>query len=72
MLIDIKSLPWNKKLLVLRALKEWSQYEAAKRCGTTQKVYWLWEKGESYPRGNSRRAIAMAFEVNEEDIFKTA
>lgn len=71
-MIDMDSLPWHKRLLLLRTLKSWSQNEAAKRCGTNQKVFWLWESGKSYPRQNSRKAIAAAFGVKEEDIFKTA
>lgn len=64
-----KELPWNKKLEVLRVIKEWTQREAAEKCNTTQKVYWAWESGEQYPRKNSRIAIAKAFEVTQEEIF---
>lgn len=60
---------WNQKLEILRTLKGWTQREAAERCGTTQKIYWLWETGGSYPRKNSRRAIAIAFGVSMEEIF---
>jgi transcriptional regulator with XRE-family HTH domain len=61
--------PWNKKIAVLQALKGWTQEEAAKECGTTQKVYWRWLKAICYPRSNSRRAIALAFGVSEQEIF---
>lgn len=60
---------WNKKLAVLQALNGWTQDEAAEKCGTTQKVYWLWLQAACYPRPNSRRAIASAFGVPEHEIF---
>ncbi len=69
MMININKLSWHEKMKLLRIMKGWSQREAAEKCGTNQKVYWLWENGKSYPRRNSRRAIAMAFEVAVEDIF---
>lgn len=62
-------LEWFKKIEVLRTIKGWSQEEAAQNCFTGQRIYWAWEKGQSYPRRNSRRAIAQAFEVDEEEIF---
>lgn len=65
----INNLPWNKKIEVLRVVKGWSQSEAAKKCYTGQKAFWSWESGQVYPRKNSRRAIASAFDVKEEDIF---
>ncbi|MEN6490207.1 MAG: helix-turn-helix transcriptional regulator [Smithella sp.] len=64
-----KSMSWNKKLEMLRTAKGWSQEEAADRCGTTKKNYWLWETGKNYPRNVSRRYIGMAFEVSQEEIF---
>lgn len=68
----ITNLPWNKKIKVLRTIKGWSQEEAADKCFTNQKTYWLWESENStaYPNKNSRRAIANAFGVSEEDIFE--
>lgn len=66
----LDNIPWNKKIKVLRAVKGWTQCEAAEQCNTTQKVYWNWESGSVYPRKNSRVAIAKAFEVDEEMIFK--
>lgn len=65
----IRSLEWNKRLEVLRITNGWSQSKAAGECGTSQKVYWLWEKGLSFPRNNSRIAIARAFNVSVEEIF---
>lgn len=65
----INNLSWNKKIEVLRVIKGWSQAEAAEKCFTGQKAFWSWEVGQVYPRKNSRRAIASAFDVKEEDIF---
>ena len=65
----INNLPWNKKIEILRVLTGWSQSEAANECYTGQKAFWSWESGRVYPRKNSRRAIASAFGVKEEDIF---
>lgn len=62
-------LPWYKKIEVLRVIKGWNQSEAAEKCLTHQKVYWLWEKGKNYPRLASRKAIADAYELKTEDIF---
>jgi len=64
-----KELPWNKKIEVLRTMKGWSQEEAAEECFTGQKAYWGWEKGNNFPRKNSRRAIARAFDISEKEIF---
>jgi transcriptional regulator with XRE-family HTH domain len=61
--------PWNKKIAILQALNGWTQEEAAAKCGTTQKVYWLWLQAACYPRPNSRRAIAAAFGIPEPEIF---
>lgn len=65
----VNSLPWHKKMEVLRTINGWSQEVAAQKCGTTKKNYWLWETGRTSPRFNSKRAIAMAFRVSVEDIF---
>ncbi|SHI01489.1 DNA-binding transcriptional regulator, XRE-family HTH domain [Clostridium collagenovorans DSM 3089] len=65
-----ENLDWNKKMEVLRVMNNWTQMEAAERCFTVQKAYWSWEAGKVYPRKNSRRAIARAFSVKEEEIFK--
>lgn len=67
--IIFKKLPWNKRIEVLRVVKGWNQKEAAERCITNQKVYWLWERGKCYPRLISKKAIARAYGVNVEDIF---
>jgi transcriptional regulator with XRE-family HTH domain len=64
-----KKISWNEKIKILRTLNKWSQSEAAKKCGTTQKVYWLWEAGKVYPRGTSRKAIAYAFNISPDIIF---
>lgn len=64
------NLQWNKKIEILRVMKGWSQELAAEKCYTGSKTYWAWEKGKAYPRKNSRRAIAQAFEVKEELIFE--
>lgn len=64
-------LPWYKKIQVLRVVKGWNQTEAANKCLTHQKVYWLCEKGKKYPRLASRKAIADAYEVKIEDIFSS-
>jgi transcriptional regulator with XRE-family HTH domain len=60
---------WYEKIKVLRISRNWSQAEAANFCGTNQKGFWLWESGKSYPRRNSRKTIARAFGVPEEEIF---
>lgn len=65
-----KKLSWNKKIEVLRTMKGWSQEEAAEKCYTGQRAFWGWESGKSYPRKNSRRAIAQAFGVSEKEIFE--
>lgn len=65
----IESLPWYKKIKVLRILRNWSQLQAAENCCTNSKVYWLWENGKSYPRKNSQKAIASAFGVSISEIF---
>lgn len=65
----LDELKWYKKLEILRITKGWTQEEAATKCGTNQKVYWAWEKGLTFPRNNSRKAIARAFGVPVEDIF---
>jgi DNA-binding XRE family transcriptional regulator len=62
-------LPWYKKIQVLRVVNGWNQIEAANKCLTHQKVYWLWEKGKKYPRLASRKAIADAYGVKIKDIF---
>ena len=64
-----EKLSWNKRIEVLRVMKDWTQLEAANKCFTNQKAFWSWEKGNIYPRKNSRRAIAAAFEVSEDEIF---
>lgn len=64
-----KKLPWNKKIQVLRIVKEWTQQEAAERCNTNQKNFWNWESGKSYPNKNSRLIISKVFEVDESEIF---
>jgi transcriptional regulator with XRE-family HTH domain len=69
MMLDIQELPWNKKILILRVARDWSQVEAAERCGTTQKVWWTWENGKKYPRYNSQRAIARIFNVSVKELF---
>jgi transcriptional regulator with XRE-family HTH domain len=65
----ISSLPWYKKLEILRVIHGWSQEETAKKCGTIRKNYWLWETGQTMPRYNSKRAIAIAFKVTIIEIF---
>ena len=66
----INELPYHKKIKILRIVKGISQQEAAKACCTTQKNWWSWEAGKSYPRKVSQRAIANLFGVHEEDIFE--
>lgn len=65
----ISSLSWNKKIEVFRAINNWTQEEAAKRCNTNQKMYWSWENGRNYPRKNSQMSIAKAYGVDIRDIF---
>lgn len=69
MLEKLLEVSWNKKMELLRSSKNWGQREAAEKCCTNQKAYWSWEAGVNYPRKNSRRAIAQAFGVSEQDIF---
>jgi transcriptional regulator with XRE-family HTH domain len=68
-MIDMKNLPWNKKLQHLRIEKGWSQYEAADKCGTTQKNFWNWENNKSYPTKNFRKIIAQAFGIPVCEMF---
>lgn len=60
---------WHEKIRYLRNIKGLSQYEMADRCCTTQKHYWQWEKGYTYPKPEARKLIAKALEVDELDIF---
>jgi transcriptional regulator with XRE-family HTH domain len=60
---------WYKRIEILRTAKGWSQDVAAEQCGTTKKNFWLWESGRSYPRLNSRKAIAAAFGIPMSEIF---
>ena len=62
-------LPWYKRMEVLRVAKGWGQRQAGEECLTNNKNYWLWEKGKSYPRRASRKAIADAYGVKMECIF---
>lgn len=62
-------LPWYKKMEVLRVVKGWGQRQAGEECLTNNKNYWLWEKGKSYPRSSSRKAIAKAYGLKIEFIF---
>jgi transcriptional regulator with XRE-family HTH domain len=48
---------------------DWTQYQVAEKCKTTQKVYWSWEKGRRYPQQRYRAALAKTFGCTEEDIF---
>ncbi|AEB77492.1 transcriptional regulator [Clostridium botulinum] len=57
------------KIKVLRVINNWTQEEAAKRCKTSQKNYWLWEIGKSYPIRKSQKSIAVAYNVKVKDIF---
>ncbi|BDR78908.1 transcriptional regulator [Clostridium tetani] len=65
----ISSLSWNKKIEVFRAINDWTQEEAARKCKTNQKMYWSWEKGKNYPRKDSQISIAKAYGVDVRDIF---
>jgi len=65
----INKLPWHKKLKVLRVIYGWGQRQASEECLTDKKNYWLWEKGISYPRSSSRKAIARAYGLKVEHIF---
>lgn len=66
---ELRKAQWNVKLQIARILKGWTQSEAAQKCGTSQKNFWGWESGRTFPRGNSRKAIIAAFEIKE-DIFE--
>lgn len=66
---QIKQLTWNKRLLVFRTLRDWTQEQTAIHIGVPQKTYWLWEQGKSYPIGTNRKAIAKTFDVKIEEIF---
>lgn len=65
----LENLKWYKKIEVLRVIKGWSQAVAASECNTSQKMYWLWENGKTYPRRINQRSIARAFNVKVDDIF---
>lgn len=62
-------LPWFRKIAVLRAAKGLGQREAANLCLISDKSYWEWENGKSYPRLASRKAIADAYGLKVGDIF---
>ncbi|MGL5151136.1 MAG: helix-turn-helix transcriptional regulator [Clostridium sp.] len=64
-----EKLQWNEKIRILRIIEGWSQEEASQKCYTHQKAFWAWETGNRYPHKNNRRAIASAFDVEEEFIF---
>lgn len=66
----MNKLTWNEKIKNLREQNNLTQEEAAEKCNTTKKNYWLWEKGRNFPRKNSQIAIAAAFNVHVEDIFE--
>jgi DNA-binding XRE family transcriptional regulator len=66
---ELKNLTWNKKIEVLRVIRNWTQVEAARECNTSQKMFWCWEKGINYPRKDNRLTIANAFKVKVEEIF---
>jgi DNA-binding XRE family transcriptional regulator len=65
----VKDLLWHKKIHVIRVISNWNQVEAASRCLTNQKMYWLWENGKSYPKLANRKLIAKAYGLKIEDIF---
>ena len=65
----VNKLPWNKKMVVLRISNGWTQEEAAERCNTHAKIYWLWENAKNNPRKNSKIAISKAFGVSVNEIF---
>ncbi|WP_461206422.1 helix-turn-helix transcriptional regulator [Clostridium sp. DL1XJH146] len=67
----VKLIPWYKKLQILRIVDDLTQLEAADKCNTTRKIFWLWEKGKSYPNRNSRRSIAKAFRIDEKELFNS-
>lgn len=64
-----RSLPWYKKLEVLRVARGFTQADMAEKCLTNQKVYWSWEAGERYPRAIYRQTIAKVLGVKQEEIF---
>jgi len=68
----VKELKWHKKIQVIRTINGWNQVEAANKCLTHQKMYWLWEQGKSYPQLANRKAIAKAYGLKIEDIFSAS
>jgi len=70
MIQDIyETLPWHKRIHLLRVANGWSQIEAAEYCMTNQKLYWAWENGINYPRDDNKKIIAKVFGMRIEDIF---
>lgn len=65
----IIEVPWHKKLEQLRSQRGWIQSQAAEKCLTHNKIYWLWEKGKCYPRLRSRKDIARAYGLKIDGIF---
>ena len=61
---------WNKKLELRRIALDLKQSEAADKIGVPTNTYGRWERGENKPMTVYRRAIAEAFEIDEEEIFK--
>lgn len=60
---------FSKRIAALRALAGWSMNDAARRCGTSQRVYWNWENGKATPRKIFQKKIACVYNVDIKDIF---
>lgn len=67
--MDYDSLPWYKKLEKLRKENNWTQQQVATKCKTSQKGYWVWEKGKRYPVERNRKALAEIFGVELDELF---
>jgi transcriptional regulator with XRE-family HTH domain len=65
----IQSATWYEKIRALRAIKNWSQEQAAENCGTCKRLYWNWENGKHYPSKRNQKAIASAFGVSQSELF---
>lgn len=59
----------DRKVRVLRVLKDLNQTQLAKIVGTTQPVISLIECGCLEPKGELRKNIAVALGIGEEEFF---
>lgn len=59
----------GQKIAKQRVRLQLTQEEAATRIGVTHRAYQRWESGESMPYPRNIQKIAMAFEVEIDDLY---